>query len=67
MLNEQKYCKVLDYSDTSARVYYVGVNRETGNVIWFIMKDGNWGLDKWHTVWSKTGSADGFIWLNYKH
>ena len=62
MLDKQKYCKVLDYSDTCARVYYVGVNRETGNVIWYIKKDGNWELDEWDTVWSKTGSADGFIW-----
>lgn len=61
MLEDQKYYKVLDYSDATARVYYVSVNR-AGNVLSFTKKNGSWELDKWETVWSKSGSADGFIW-----
>ena len=62
MLGEQEYLKVLDYSDTLARVYYVGVDDSTGCVLIFVKQDGQWTFDKWDVVWSKTGSADDFLW-----
>lgn len=63
MLGEQEYLKVLNYSDTSARVYYVGINKNGGDILQFVKKDGQWTYYKWErTVWSKTGSADDFLW-----
>ena len=57
--------KVLDYKPHSyCRVY--GKSEEAGNV--FILtydlgeNQNNWNVVHWDTVWSKTGSADGFIW-----
>jgi len=63
MIGEQKYLKVLNYSDTSARIYYVSVNGYGGDILTFVKKGDIWVYDKWErTVWSKSGSADGFIW-----
>lgn len=63
MIGEQEYLKVLDYSDTSARIYYVSVNGYGGDILTFVKKGDQWVYDKWErTVWSKTGSADGFMW-----
>jgi hypothetical protein len=61
MLNKSETIKVLDYSNVSARIYYK--DREGGDILRFIKQDGKWVLDKWEkTVWSRTGSADGFMW-----
>lgn len=63
ILGEQEYLKVLNYSDTSARVYYVGIENRGGAVLLFVKKDGQWTFDKWgREIWSKSGSADGFVW-----
>lgn len=66
MIDGIDYFKVMDYSDTSARVYYVGTNRSTGNFLRFVRKDGQWVLIGWDTIWSKSGSADDFIWPYYR-
>ncbi len=49
-----------------ARVYYVG---GTGDILTFSKVDETWELEHngWETVWSKTGSADGFIWPYFYH
>jgi hypothetical protein len=61
MLKESETVKVLNYSNMTARVYYK--DREGGDILRFIKQDGKWVLDKWEkTVWSRTGSADGFMW-----
>lgn len=63
MMGDIEYLKVLNYSDRSARVYYVSKNRSGGDILVFSKYNGEWKYDKWErTVWSKTGSADGFIW-----
>lgn len=63
MMGDVDYLKVLEYSESSARVYYVSKNRSGGDVLIFSKQNGLWKYDKWEqTVWSKTGSADGFIW-----
>lgn len=57
------YWKVLDYTDTYARVYFVTKYRLSGNILTFRKLDDTWVYDTWEeTVWSKTGSADGFVW-----
>ena len=62
MLGDVDYFKVLNYTNDGARVYYVSKNRSGGNILNFYKDNDNWCCDSWNTVWSKTGSADGFIW-----
>ncbi|MDL2281329.1 hypothetical protein LJC10_05705 [Selenomonadales bacterium OttesenSCG-928-I06] len=66
-IGEIDYLKVLDYSDTFARVYYVSTYPEVGNacgdIVTFTKKDGQWVYNCWEkTVWSKKGNADDYIW-----
>ena len=62
MLGEQEHWKVLDYSKTSARVYYVGLNHSGADILTFVKENGKWRHDGWDTVWSTSGSADNVIW-----
>lgn len=64
MIGDVDYLKVLDYSVDSARVYYVG---ESGNILTFIQNNERWELVSWKTIWSKSGSADNFIWPYFYH
>lgn len=59
--------KVYEYSENYAKVYYVESNRLTGSFVYFCWdnKCHKWVLDKWETVWSKNGSAEGFVWPYY--
>ena len=53
--------KVLPYTPTSARVYYS--NDGVGIVFAFIRdEERTWTCGSWDTVWSSSGSADGFVW-----
>jgi len=57
--------KVLNYNDDYAKVYAVFENdlNEVGLLYCFTKNDaGNWIFDNYDAVYSKTGSADGFIW-----
>ena len=63
MLNSSRYHKVFNYSDTTATVFYVS---DSGDLIAFVKNEGVWKLKKWETIWSKSGSADGFIWPYYR-
>ncbi|MDL2281330.1 hypothetical protein LJC10_05710 [Selenomonadales bacterium OttesenSCG-928-I06] len=60
MIDSVDYFKVLDYSDTSARVYYV--SEYSGNILRFSKEDGQWVYKNWSTVWSKGGNADEIMW-----
>lgn len=63
MMGEIDYLKVLDCRETSARVYYVSEHRSGGDILTFELQDGQWVYAGWErTVWSRTGSADGFLW-----
>lgn len=66
MIDGIDYFKVMNYSEESASVYYVASRRASGNLVTFVKKDGQWVKKKMQTIWSKTGSADGFIWPYYK-
>ena len=68
MIGEIDYLKVLDYSDTSARVYYVSINKSGGSILRFAKKDGQWTYEAWErVVWSKIGCASGVIWPYWWH
>ena len=63
MMGDIDYLKVLSYSNSTARVYYVSKNRAAGDILVFSKQNGEWKYDYWDwTVWSKTGSADNFVW-----
>jgi len=62
MINRIEYLKVINYSDTSAKVLYVG---QSANYVWFKRQNDEWVMETWGTVWSKEGSADGLTWPPY--
>ena len=63
MMGEIDGLKVLNYSDKFARVYFISKNRMSGDVLTFTRNSEKWTYESWEqTVWSKTGSADGFVW-----
>ena len=65
MIGSVDYLKVMDYSDSKARVYYV-TKKDSGNLITFVKQKGQWKLKKWATIWSHYGSADGFVWPYFR-
>jgi len=68
MCGEMDYLKVLKYTDTNARVYYVSDNRSVGNTATFIRHGNNCEYYKWEkTIWSKSGSADDFVFPYFYH
>ena len=62
MLEEIEYLKVLNYTDSFARVYYVSKNRSSGDILFFAKEKNKWIVENWKTIWSKSGSADDFVW-----
>lgn len=56
--------KVIECSNNYAKVYSVFENElnKGGDIYCFKCNNNNWEFDRWETVWSKMGSADGFIW-----
>jgi hypothetical protein len=67
MIGDIDYLRVLNYSDESARVYYVAQNKAGGDVVEFEKKDNEWSCSQWDTIWSDTGSASGVIWPYWWH
>ncbi len=63
MFGDIDYLKVLDYSPDAAQIYYVSKGRTSGDILLFEKRGDQWVHTEWErTVWSKSGSADGFIW-----
>lgn len=64
MLGDIQYYKVLLYTETTAKVYYVTTDGGSGNILVFQKSElyDGWKFISWETVWSTTGSADGFVW-----
>lgn len=63
---ELEYIKVFDYSDKTVKVHYVAKNKAYGMLV-ELKKNGvgNWEINSFIKEWSKTGSADDFIWPYY--
>ena len=67
MFGELMRFKVLTYNNDYAEVYYVtGTEKydtEGGDVVSFRKEKGKWISDGYpHTIWSKHGNADEYIW-----
>ncbi len=65
--NELVKLKILAYYDDHATLYYVTATEEfdveLGDVVDFKKENGKWICDGYpNTIWSKHGSADGYIW-----
>ncbi len=52
--------KVLDYSNETARVYYV--DSRGGSIVDLKKENDDWIMSAWDTVWSDMGSAGGMQW-----
>ncbi len=67
MITESDYFRVLEYSDSYAKVYYV--NRDlTGELLGFEKENGEWVYTEWRTIWSACGgSASEVIWPYWWH
>jgi hypothetical protein len=57
--------KVLEYSDTKAKVYYI--DSRGGIIIEFAKKGEQWGFSGWDVIWSDSGSASDVIWPYWWH
>ena len=66
MIGDVDYWKVMSYSSESATVYYVKEDGG-GSTVAFSKQGDAWVLDRWDTIWSRTGSADDFIWPYFYH
>jgi len=65
-IDDVEYFRVIDYSKDSAKVFYVTKKHATGDLIEFKKSNDGWEKESWKTVWSKTGSADSFMWPYYR-
>jgi hypothetical protein len=62
-VNEAEIFKIISYSDDFARIYCITKNRESGTIHNFIKENNEWKYNQWEGGgWSKSGSADGFVW-----
>lgn len=66
MIAPIKFLKVLNYSDTQARIYCVSDGDSMGNIL-FMKKSENWECVNWETVWSTSGTADNVVWPYWWH
>ena len=65
MIEGIEYFRVLDYSATHSKVFYVSTDHVAGNLLIFSKTDSGWVLDHWETVWSRSGSASKLTWPYY--
>ena len=62
-VNTASKFKILTYKNDFARIYCINFDKSNGSVHNFIKRDGIWIYNAWEDGgWSKSGSADGFIW-----
>lgn len=62
LVDPESKVKVLEYGNDTARIYTESGKYGNGNIITYKKENGNWYFDRWETVWSGSGSADGFVW-----
>jgi len=69
MINSIKSYKVLEYSDSKSKVYYISVynKSESGFVFHFEKSGEKWSMIGYDCIWSETGSAESFIWPYFYH
>ena len=66
MLGELEYLKVLSYSSDTAEVLYITDSGDLRCLLTFAREPNDeWEVSEWKTIWSKSGSADEFMWPFY--
>ena len=70
-IQEMKYFKVMKCTQEKADVYYAAKgddDRVSRTLLYHFKKEsGEWELENWECIWSRSGSADKFIWPYYFH
>lgn len=61
MIADVDYLKIIHYNSNKAEVYFV-TKHKCGNILKFIKNNNLWAMEDWETIWSQSGSADGFVW-----
>ena len=57
--------ELIDLSDDHAVILYVEENHSSASLFVFCDESGQWKLSSWNLIWSKSGTADGFMWPYY--
>lgn len=65
MLEDFAYFKVMEYKKCNAEILCVSKNHSASFLMHYEKKEKSWYLTDWKCVWSKSGTADGFIWPFY--
>lgn len=66
MIEGIEYYKVMEYTEDEAEVLCVSKGHGSTNLCKYKKRGNSWCLDEWECIWSKTGSADSFIWPFYR-
>lgn len=66
MIDGIEYYKVMEYTEDEAQVLCVSEGHGSTNLCRYEKRGNSWRLDEWECIWSKTGSADSFIWPLYR-
>lgn len=60
--------KVIQFTRTEAKIYYVCDNFTSGNIYTFVKDEaGRWELDRWKTVWKSSGNVSKMMWPYFWH
>lgn len=57
--------KEVEREENKAVVLYVEENHSSCALYFFSLQQGEWKLEKWETIWSYSGSAEGAMWPYY--
>ena len=60
MIDSIDYLKILSKTTTHAKIYYVEKG-DAGYIVEAQYNDSGWHMTDWDCVWSKMGTADGFV------
>lgn len=70
-IEDFRYFKVMKYNDSYADVLYVAESeqaRSTATFLYHFQKDkGQWELESWECLWSRSGNAEKFFYPYYPH
>ena len=62
-IKDSALIKILEYKDDYAKLYCINYNVHSGSLCTFKKENDKWIFKSWgRAVWSKHGSADGFMW-----
>ena len=63
--NDKLKKELSDLNNNYAVVLYVEENHSSASLFIFYDENGQWKLVNWNSIWSISGTADGFMWPYY--